>query len=283
MPTELAAATAPRGIEKSQVPDGSLSAAFRGLPRLHLVERIAVRLPGAAASGVTDMRTSEPSNADSGDPYAEEREAMVENQIRKRGLKNERVLRAMTLVPRHEFVPPGSLPMAYADEPLGIGGGQTISQPYIVAAMTAALELTGSERVLEIGAGCGYQAAVLALLAREVFSVEIRSDLAHSAAERLQRLGYHHVHVHCGDGSVGLKEFAPFDGIVVAAAAPAVPRPLLEQLADGGRLIAPIGSDDHQQLILITRQGNEYWSERRENCRFVPLIGRHGWKDWELL
>jgi len=215
--------------------------------------------------------------------FEAQREQMVRAQLAERGICDARVLAAMGVVPRHEFVPPGSLPLAYADEPLGIGGGQTISQPYIVAAMTAALGLTGSERVLEIGAGCGYQAAVLALLAREVFSVEIRSDLAHSAAERLQRLGYHHVHVHCGDGSVGMKEFAPFDGIVVAAAAPAVPRPLLEQLADGGRLIAPIGSDDHQQLILITRQGNEYWSERRENCRFVPLIGRHGWKDWERL
>jgi protein-L-isoaspartate(D-aspartate) O-methyltransferase len=232
---------------------------------------------------MADMRTNEKSSAASADAYVEQRQAMVENQIRKRGVKDERVLRAMTTVPRHEFVPPGSLPMAYADEPLGIGGGQTISQPYIVAAMTAALELTGFERVLEIGTGCGYQAAVLALLAGEVFSVEVRADLARSAAERLARLGYDQVHVHGGDGSLGLKEFAPFDGIVVTAAAPAVPPPLLEQLGDGGRLIAPIGSDDHQQLILVTRQGNEYFSEKRESCRFVPLIGRHGSKDRERL
>jgi protein-L-isoaspartate(D-aspartate) O-methyltransferase len=232
---------------------------------------------------MADKRTNEKSIAACADAYVEQREAMVENQIRKRGLKDERVLRAMTTVPRHEFVPPGALPMAYADEPLGIGSGQTISQPYMVAAMTAALELTGLERVLEIGTGCGYQAAVLALLAREVFSVEVRADLARSAAERLERLGYDHVHVHGGDGSLGLKEFAPFDGIVVAAAAPAVPPPLLEQLGDGGRLIAPIGGDDHQQLILVTRQGNEYCSERLENCRFVPLIGRHGSKDREQL
>jgi len=229
------------------------------------------------------MRTSGFSNPTAGDPYVKEREAMVENQIRRRGLKNDRVLRAMATIPRHEFVPPGSRGLAYADEPLGIGGGQTISQPYIVAAMTAALDLQGSERVLEVGGGSGYQAAVLALLAREVFTVEFRSDLARAAAERLKRLGYANVHVHCGDGTLGLKEFAPFDAILLAAAAPAVPDPLLEQLSDGGRLIAPVGTDALQQLLLITRHGDQYSSERRENCRFVPLIGRHGWKPWELL
>jgi protein-L-isoaspartate(D-aspartate) O-methyltransferase len=229
------------------------------------------------------MRTSESSQGALRDSYADERAAMVENQIRKRGINDERVLRAMATVPRHEFVPPASKSMAYADEPLGIGGGQTISQPFIVAAMTAALKIGGTERVLEIGTGCGYQAAVLALLAGEVFSIEFRSDLAHSASERLQKMGYGNVHVHCGDGSVGLKELAPFDAVLVAAAAPAIPAPLLEQLGDGGRLIAPVGSDDHQQLVLVSRQGNEYLSERRENCRFVPLVGRHGWKGWEML
>lgn len=232
---------------------------------------------------MADMRTNDLSHSAASDPYLEAREAMVENQIRRRGLTDERVLRVMATVPRHEFVPIGAREMAYADEPLGIGGGQTISQPFMVAAMTAALKLEGSEGVLEIGAGCGYQAAVLSLLAREVFSVEVRSDLARLAAERLQRLGYHNVHVHCGDGSVGLKEFAPFDAILVAAAAPAVPEPLLEQLSEGGRFIAPIGGEDHQQLVLITRRGSEYSSERRESCRFVPLLGRYGWKDWEFL
>jgi len=208
---------------------------------------------------------------------------MVESQIRRRGLRDERVLHAMATVPRHEFVPRGSRGLAYADEPLGIGGGQTISQPYIVAAMTAALALTGTERVLEIGAGCGYQSAVLALLSREVYSVELRSDLAQAAADRLKRLGFENVHVHCGDGSVGLKEFAPFEAILVAAAAPEVPGPLLEQMSDGGRLIAPVGGEDHQQLVLVTRRAGEYFQERKEYCRFVPLVGRYGWKLGELL
>jgi len=216
------------------------------------------------------------------DPYLELREAMLETQLRKRGVRDARVLRAMAEVPRHEFVPEQSASLAYADEPLAIGGGQTISQPYMVAAMTEALQLSGGERVLEIGTGCGYQAAVLSVLSREIYSIECRSELARSAAERLQRLGFNNVHVHCGDGSQGLKEFAPYDAILVAAAAPAVPRPLLEQLQEGGRMIAPIGAEDQQQLLLLIRHGSEFSSERREACRFVPLLGRYGWKDWEL-
>ena len=219
----------------------------------------------------------------SDDPYLELRETMVEAQLRKRGVKDEGVLRAMAAVPRHEFVPPQSVSLAYADEPLPIGGGQTISQPYIVAAMTEALQLRGSERVLEIGTGSGYQAAVLSLLCQEIYSIECRPELARSAAERLQRLGFHNAHVHCGDGTLGLKEFAPYDAILVAAAAPSLPEPLLEQLNEGGRMIAPIGTEEHQQLLLLTRHGNNYDSERGEGCRFVPLIGRYGWKDWELL
>lgn len=229
------------------------------------------------------MATDSKTTATREDIYAEQREAMVETQIRNRGVKDERVLQAMATVPRHEFVPVQSRALAYSDEPLAIGGGQTISQPYIVASMTAALRLEGSEKVLEIGTGSGYQAAVLSLLAREVYSVECRAELAKSAAERLQRLGFHNVHVHCGDGSQGLKEFAPFDAILVAAAAPTLPEPLLEQLNEGGRMIAPIGSEEHQQLLLVTRHGKDYSSEQREYCRFVPLIGRHGWKVWDLL
>jgi protein-L-isoaspartate(D-aspartate) O-methyltransferase len=229
------------------------------------------------------MRTGDWEHSGSADPYVAEREAMVEYQIRRRGLNDERVLRVMVSIPRHEFVPSASRGLAYADEPLGIGGGQTISQPFIVAAMTAALKLVGTEKVLEIGTGCGYQSAVLASLAREVYSVELRSDLARSGAERLKRLGFENVHVHCGDGSVGLKEVAPFDAILLAAAAPAVPSPLLEQMSDGGRLIAPVGGEDHQQLLLITRRAGEYLQQRREHCRFVPLLGRHGWKPGELL
>ena len=208
---------------------------------------------------------------------------MLETQLRKRGIKNLAVLEAMAQVPRHEFVPEPSRNLAYSDEPLGIGGGQTISQPYIVAAMTEALDLRGTERVLEIGTGCGYQAAVLARLSREVYSVEVRPELARSAAERLARLSYGNVHVHCGDGSMGFKEFAPYDAILLAAAAPQLPQPLLEQLnEETGRLIAPIGQEDRQQLFLVRRHGATYTTEHREGCRFVPLIGRHGWKAWGL-
>jgi len=217
------------------------------------------------------------------DPHLELRATMVETQLRKRGVKDERVLSAMGAVPRHEFVQEHLRGQAYADEPLAIGGGQTISQPYIVAAMSEALQLRGSERVLEIGTGCGYQAAVLSLLSGEVYSIECRAELARSAAERLDRLGFRNVHVHCGDGTMGLKEFAPYGAILVAAAAPSPPEPLLEQLSEGGRMIAPVGTEEHQELLLLTRHGNGYSSERRGACRFVPLLGRHGWKDWELL
>jgi protein-L-isoaspartate(D-aspartate) O-methyltransferase len=219
----------------------------------------------------------------SDDAYLTLRAEMVEAQIQKRGVRDTRVLQAMLAVPRHEFVPEQYRGMAYSDEPLGIGEGQTISQPYIVAAMTEALGLQGSEKVLDIGTGSGYQAAVLSLLSREVYSIEYRPELARSAAARLQRLGFSNVHVHCGDGSLGLKEFAPYNAILVAASAPKVPQPLLEQLSDQGRLIAPIGAEDHQELLLVTRRGNEYAAERREGCRFVPLLGRFGWKDRERL
>ncbi len=204
--------------------------------------------------------------------------AMVEAQIIRRGILDEAVLRAMRSVPRHEFVPLELVNRAYEDVPLPIGEGQTISQPYIVADMTAALELRGSEKVLEIGTGCGYQAAVLGCVSREVHSVELREDLAKAAEERLSRLGYENVRVHCGDGSLGLPEFAPYDAILVAAAAPEVPRPLMEQLADGGRMIAPVGEEDEQTLVFVRRKGNDFTFERRETCRFVPLLGRYGWR-----
>jgi protein-L-isoaspartate(D-aspartate) O-methyltransferase len=215
--------------------------------------------------------------------YLELRLEMVERQLQGRGVKDNRVLEAMRCVPRHEFVPEQSRGVAYTDEPLAIGGGQTISQPYMVAAMTAALGLGGLERVLEIGTGCGYQAAVLSLLCREVYSVECRAELARGAAARLEGMGLWNVHVHCGDGSVGLKDFAPYDAILLAAAAPTVPQPLLEQLNDQGRLVAPIGAEDRQQLVLVRRQDGEFVTERGEGCRFVPLMGRHGWKDWGFL
>jgi protein-L-isoaspartate(D-aspartate) O-methyltransferase len=162
---------------------------------------------------------------------------------------------------------------------LPIGEAQTISQPYIVAAMTAALRLSGNERVLEIGTGCGYQAAVLSVLARTVFTIEVRSELAAIAAERLARLHYDNVHVHCGDGTLGLAELAPFDAILVAAAAPDVPGPLRLQLAEGGRMILPVGDPDNQDLRLIERSGTSFHTTVLEGCRFVPLVGYHGWKE----
>jgi protein-L-isoaspartate(D-aspartate) O-methyltransferase len=213
------------------------------------------------------------------DEYAAERRAMVETQLRRRGIQDPAVLAAMSRVPRHEFVPPEFRSRAYEDVPLPIGEGQTISQPYMVAAMAAPLRLAGTERVLEIGGGCGYQAAVLACLAKEVFTVEYRSDLGTAAADRLTRLGYRNVHVHSGDGTLGLPEFAPFDVIVVAAAAPAAPPPLLAQLGEGGRLVVPVGDLENQELQLIQRDHDTLRKTTLETCRFVPLVGAYGWKE----
>jgi protein-L-isoaspartate(D-aspartate) O-methyltransferase len=211
--------------------------------------------------------------------YAAQRVEMIEKQLRRRGVVDAAVLAAMNAVPRHEFVSDELRSHAYDDLPLPIGGGQTISQPYIVAAMTAALHLQPGDRVLEIGTGCGYQAAVLSCLAKEVFTIERRPELASSASARLARLGYSNAHVHCGDGTLGLPEFAPFDAILVAAAAPSVPKPLLAQLADGGRMILPVGDTEHQELQLIEKRGDAFPTKMLEGCRFVPLVGYHGWQD----
>jgi protein-L-isoaspartate(D-aspartate) O-methyltransferase len=205
--------------------------------------------------------------------------AMVESQLRRRGVTDAAVLSAMDRVPRHEFVPPEFRHRAYEDAPLPIGEGQTISQPYIVAAMTAALHLEGDERVLEVGTGCGYQAAVLACVAKEVFSIEYHADLAAAAAARLDRLGYANVHVHCGDGTRGLPDFAAFDAVLVAAAAPAVPMPLLQQLGQNGRVIIPVGDVENQELQLIARTRDAFRTTILEPCRFVPLLGAYGWKE----
>jgi len=203
---------------------------------------------------------------------------MVEKQLRRRGIQDNCVLGAMLSVPRHEFVAEELRSHAYDDVPLPIGSGQTISQPYIVAAMTAALHLKPTDRALEIGAGSGYQAAVLSLLAKEVFTIERRSELASAASERLERLGYFNVHVHCGDGTLGLSEFAPFDAILVAAAAPAAPQPLLAQLAEGGRMTIPVGDADNQELQLIEKRAGKLLTKMLEGCRFVPLVGHHAWQ-----
>jgi protein-L-isoaspartate(D-aspartate) O-methyltransferase len=210
--------------------------------------------------------------------FAQARQEMVETQIRRRHITDSRVLECLERVPRHEFVPAEFRSRAYEDAPLPIGEGQTISQPYIVAAMTAALRLQGNERVLEIGTGFGYQAAVLACLAREVFTVEFRAKLATEAVERLARLGYENAHVHCGDGTLGLPEFAPYDAILVAAAAPSAPAPLLAQLAEGGRMVVPVGDVENQDLQMIERGRGTFRTIVLEPCRFVPLLGAHGWK-----
>lgn len=206
------------------------------------------------------------------------RRDMVARQIRERGIHSVRVLAAMEAVPRHLFVPLGRVPEAYADEALPVGEGQTISQPYVVAASAQALALEGHERVLEVGAGTGYQAAVLSLLACEVIAVEAIRALAETARERLMRLGYSNVRVEQGDGSLGLVRDAPFDAILVSAAAPAVPQPLVDQLADGGRLVIPVGLTDHQQLFRIVKEGNRTTEQKLFACRFVPLVGRFGWR-----
>jgi protein-L-isoaspartate(D-aspartate) O-methyltransferase len=203
---------------------------------------------------------------------------MVARQLRERGIRSERVLGAMETVPRHLFVPSERVPEAYSDEALPVGEGQTISQPYVVAASAEALALEGRERVLEVGAGTGYQAAVLSLLAREVIAVETIPSLTESARERLTRLGYSNVRVEQGDGSEGLAGEAPFHAILVSAAAPAVPQPLIDQLAEGGRLVIPVGLTDRQQLLRIVKEGNRTTEQKLFPCRFVPLVGRFGWR-----
>jgi protein-L-isoaspartate(D-aspartate) O-methyltransferase len=205
------------------------------------------------------------------------RNEMVARQIRSRGIISARVLDAMATVPRHEFVPVGAQASAYADEALPIGGGQTLSQPFIVAAMSEALQLSGSERVLEIGGGCGYQAAVLSLLVQHVVVVELRPSLADAARERLARLGYANVRVEEGDGSLGWPAAAPYDAILVSAAAPAIPPPLIEQLAEDGRLVIPVGDAERQSMLRIVKRASGLAQESLLACRFVPLLGRHGW------
>jgi protein-L-isoaspartate(D-aspartate) O-methyltransferase len=210
--------------------------------------------------------------------FAAARRAMVEKQIRRRGVGSPRVLEAMLAVPRHEYVPAEFQADAYADKPLPIGGGQTISQPFIVAAMAEALCLNGDERVLEVGTGSGYQAAVLSLMAREVYSVESHTPLALAAQGRLTRLGYNNVHVHNGDGSLGFAEGAPYDAILVTAAAPEIPPLLAGQLREGGRLVIPVGSRESQELLQVRKEAGKLCSRALFDCRFVPLLGRYGWQ-----
>jgi protein-L-isoaspartate(D-aspartate) O-methyltransferase len=213
------------------------------------------------------------------DTYRDQRLLMVEEQLRSRGIRDERVLDAMASVPRHEFVQHGQRDEAYGDHPLPIGEGQTISQPFVVAAMLEALALRPDDVALEVGTGSGYQTAILAELVRAVYSIERIASLAERARSALARLGYSNVTVIHGDGSQGLPEAAPFDAIVVAAAAPQVPRPLLDQLRDGGRLVIPVGSGFAQELQLVRKIGDRSTVLYLDGVRFVPLIGRDGFRE----
>lgn len=204
---------------------------------------------------------------------------MIREQLQRRNIHDERVLHAMSVVPRHMFVPSELDEHAYADNALPIAENQTISQPYIVALTVTALQLQGHERVLEIGTGSGYAAAVLAQLAAEVWTIERHRSLAEGAARRLAELRYTNVHVLLGDGTGGLPEHAPYDGIAVAAAGPHVPRSLLDQLAQGGRLVIPIGDRDEQRLLRIVRTRDGLREDSLGPVRFVPLVGREGWQD----
>lgn len=211
--------------------------------------------------------------------FADRRARMVEAQLRQRGIQDERVLAAMLKIPRHEFVAPPYRDHAYDDNPLPIGEGQTISQPYIVGLMLELLRLAPDHTVLEIGTGSGYQTALLAELAAHVDSIERQPTLAASAESILRSLGYTNVTVHSGDGSLGLHERAPFDAIIVSAAAPELPAALFVQLKEGGRLVVPVGPPDSQQLLLITKEKGSPVVVESVPCRFVPLIGARGYRE----
>lgn len=218
-----------------------------------------------------------PDLASDDERYARDRRHMVESQLRQRGIRDERVLEAMQRIPRHHFAPPEQRPRAYGDHPIPIAEGQTISQPFIIARSLEALSLGGTESVFEVGTGSGYQTALLALLARVVYSMERHAALAHGARAILSQLGFNNIRIEVGDGTRGLPEFAPFDAIVVSAAAPSVPQSLLDQLSDNGKMVVPVGPPSAQELQLVRKQDGKTVVEVLEACRFVPLIGSEGY------
>lgn len=213
--------------------------------------------------------------------FEAERHRMVRDQLQRRGIADPRVLEAFLRVPRHLFVPEEHREDAYADHPIPLGSGQTISQPYMVALMTQLLRLQGHERVLEIGTGSGYQLAILAELALEVYSVERLPELADHALQRLTALGYANVHLTTGNGSLGWPAYAPYEGMIVAAGAPAIPTSLVDQVAEGGRLVIPVGSRHAQVLTLVEKRPDGLSKKAITDCVFVPLLGEHGWPSEE--
>jgi protein-L-isoaspartate(D-aspartate) O-methyltransferase len=207
------------------------------------------------------------------------RKRMVEEQLIPRGIKNQKVLDAFYKVQRHKFIPPDLRNSAYADFPIPIGEGQTISQPYIVALMTECLNLTSEERILEIGTGSGYQAAILAELAKEVYTIERFEILAKRAEALLSQLGYNNIKIKVGDGTLGWQEAAPFDKIMITAASPKIPQPLIEQLKENGKLILPLGESFSQVLTLVEKKKNKFETVDICGCVFVPLVGKYGWNN----
>jgi protein-L-isoaspartate(D-aspartate) O-methyltransferase len=216
--------------------------------------------------------------------YSLARERMVRNQLISRGITDQRVLQAMSRIPRHLFIEEALEGEAYNDHPLPIGHKQTISQPYIVAMMTEALELKGGEKTLEIGTGSGYQTAILAELSRTVCTVERIRPLMERARGLLEKQGYNNVLYRTNDGSLGWKDFEPYDAIMVTAGAPKIPEPLIKQLSEGGRMVIPVGNRFGQDLIKVTRVKSVYKQQNLGGCRFVDLVGAHGWDDsnWKM-
>jgi protein-L-isoaspartate(D-aspartate) O-methyltransferase len=211
--------------------------------------------------------------------FAGQRQKMVEEQLLDRGIKDLRVAEAMNRVPRHLFVQRPFQHKAYGDHPLPIGENQTISQPFVVAAMTEALRLTGEERVLEIGTGSGYQTALLAELALQVFTIERIKSLGQNAKRILDQLGYTNINYKIFDGTYGWRDMGPYDAAMITAAGPDVPKTLIEQVKDGGRIVAPIGDSEKQELVVFTRTGDRLQKQVLVSCNFVPLIGKYGWPE----